>query len=203
VSTQASKRLMLPVTTVMRPQPAFGLRLRGLLAMGLFIAAAVATAAPAQAATVADSSTIASVATAAAQRAATVRKQASSTLQSYLDDYGDRLSSAERQRVTYWQRTGDRSLRQVQVQSRRTATLARSGASPSRVNAARQSAIAAHAQARRDVDAALTELVPVLSQRLSFLELLQARADLEASLTGLDQLGRDVAGIPVATAAAG
>jgi hypothetical protein len=66
------------------------------------------------------------------------------------------------------------------------------------VNAARERAIAAHAQARRDVDAALTELVPVLSTRLHFLELLQARNDLESSLAGLDRLGQQLQAIPVA-----
>ncbi len=151
-------------------------------------------------ATTSNASSITSAATVAAQSASAVRKEAKGTLQSYLDDYGDRLIAGERERVTYWQRTGDRSLRQVQVQARRTAALARSGASAARVNAARQAALAAHAQARRDVDAALSELVPVLSERLTFFELLQARADLESSLAGLDRLGEQVQAIPVAGA---
>ena len=160
------------------------------------------TGSPAWAASAATSnaSSIASAATVAAQSASAVRKEAKGTLQSYLDDYGDRLIAGERERVTYWQRTGDRSLRQVQVQARLTAALARSGASAARVNAARQAALVAHAQARRDVDAALSELVPVLSERLTFFELLQARADLESSLAGLDRLGEQVQAIPVAGA---
>jgi len=164
------------------------------------VTAVVALGVPAQALSLPtiDASTIAAAATTAAQSATQVRKEANATLQSYLDDYGDRLSATERERVTYWQRTGDRSLRQVQIQARRTAELARSGASSARVNAAREKAIAAHAQARSDVDAALNELVPVLSQRLSFVELLKARADLESSLAGLDQLGKQVQAIPVA-----
>jgi hypothetical protein len=196
---------MISVTTANPAVGLRGLRLRGLLVLGLLIlglliTGVLATGTPARAATItaSETSSIVSSATAAAQSATRVRKEANGALQGYLDDYGDRLSAAERGRVTYWQRTGDRSLRQVQIQARRTAALAHSGASPTRVNAARERAIAAHAQARRDVDAALTELVPVLSTRLHFLELLQARNDLESSLAGLDRLGQQLQAIPVA-----
>ncbi len=191
------------MTTAPTPHPAVGFRIRGLFCTFLLTTAVVALIAngtPAQAAATpaSEALSISSSATAAARSATQVRKEANATLQGYLDDYGDRLSATERGRVTYWQRTGDRSLRQVQIQARRTAALARNGASPTRVNAARERAITAHAQARRDVDAALDELVPVLTTRLSFMELLQARTDLESSLAGLDRLGQELQAIPIA-----
>jgi hypothetical protein len=90
------------------------------------------------------------------------------------------------------------ALRTVDARSQRTAALARRGAPAARINAARQAAIDAQTNATTQLQAAVTELQPLLARHLGLFEALQAKSDLDRSLSDLEALGRTLRAIPQA-----
>ena len=143
-----------------------------------------------------------SAARGAAERAASAahayRSSAGTLLQGYQTRFGSRLTPAESSRVAELTRRGLAALGTLDRRAQRTAALARQGASATRINAARQAAIAAHAQASAQLQAAVTEVQPLLARHLGLFEGLQAKADLDRSMRELDDVGSTLRAIPVA-----
>ena len=139
---------------------------------------------------------VAATAAQAASSAHAYRTRASELMKGYQTRFGPRLTSDERSRVDTLTRQGLTALRTLDARAQRTAYLARTGASPKRVNQARQAAIDAHTQATTQLRGALTELQPLLARHLGILEALRAKADLDQAMRDLDALGETLRGVP-------
>ena len=134
----------------------------------------------------------------AARAAASYRAQASRLMRGYQRQYGSRLTAAEQARVASLTDQGIVALAALESRSRHTATLARQGAKPARINTARQAAIDAHARATGQLTSAIGELQPLLAGHLGLFEALQAKGDLDRALRDLEAVGTRLRAVPLA-----
>ena len=143
-----------------------------------------------------DASPVAASAQRAASAAHAYRTRATHLMRGYQARFGGRLTPTERARVETLTSDGLAALRTLDARAQRTANLARTGASTARINRARQEALDAHTQATTQLQAAITELQPLLARHLGLFEALQAKEDLDQAMRDLEALGTALESIP-------
>ena len=156
------------------------------LALVLGGGAPVAQAAPAPATAVMSP---AADAVEASSEARALRASTSSMIQRYIDEYGDRLTSAEAARLPEYKAAAQRNLTSVVVTTRRLATLVAQGAPRRDVVAAGRAAQRAHARARSVAIESYEQARALLEPKLSWIEGLQALRDYDEMLSRFDEVG--------------
>ncbi len=168
------------------------LSLAALLGALLLTVVAPATAVPLAPVAVSSSATSAAgVASAdAAHRAVTgFRAQSRRDLSGFLAKYGDRLTADQSARAQALIAGADLTLAELETKTGATRALARAGASSARIRRAANEANLAYDAAAAAATSALATVQPLLQDRLSLIEGLQARLELARSLRAFADLG--------------
>ena len=129
---------------------------------------------------------------AAATEARAFRQAINAQLARELATYQGRLTPAERIRMRDLARTVDRDLGQLQQVTATTARLAARPRSRAKAHRAAQAAVASFDAGYAKALSNLGELQPVLLPRLSILEALQAKSDLDTQLARYADLGEQI-----------
>ena len=169
------------------------LLVRGLAAtaMAASLAGGLGGQAPAGAAPV-GASVIASPASEAAQAnsdARALRRDVSSTLQRYLDDYADRFSETERAQLLRYKAVADRQLVAVVVTTKRLSQAMSTRSSAAERKIAASSATTAWKRAKAAADSSWTSARQIMEPRLSLFEKLGALRDYDSMMSRFDDLG--------------
>ena len=113
-------------------------------------------------------------------------------LTDFLSQYGDRLTPVQLQRARAQVAKADLTLSQLEAKTRATRTLARSGASASRIKQAADAASRAFDGATASTAEAMAEMQPMLSSKLSLFEGLRAKLELDQSMRDFAAVGAAV-----------
>ncbi|CAB5010852.1 unannotated protein [freshwater metagenome] len=113
-------------------------------------------------------------------------------LTDFLSQYGDRLTPVQLQRARAQVTKADLTLAQLEAKTRATRTLARSGASASRIKQAADAASRAFDGATASTAEAMAEMQPMLSSKLSLFEGLRAKLELDQSMRDFAAVGAAV-----------
>ena len=113
-------------------------------------------------------------------------------LTDFLSQYGDRLTPVQLQRARAQVAKADLTLSQLEAKTRATRTLARSGASASRIKQAADAASRAFDGATASTAEAMSEMQPMLSSKLSLFEGLRAKLELDQSMRDFAAVGAAV-----------
>lgn len=113
-------------------------------------------------------------------------------LNDFLSQYGDRLTPVQLQRARAQVTKADLTLAQLEAKTRATRTLARSGASASRIKQAADAASRAFDGATASTAEAMAEMQPMLSSKLSLFEGLRAKLELDQSMRDFAAVGAAV-----------
>jgi hypothetical protein len=113
-------------------------------------------------------------------------------LTDFLSQYGDRLTPVQLQRAQAQVTKADLTLSQLEAKTRATRTLARSGASSSRIKQAADAASRAFDAATASTAVAMAEMQPMLSSKLSLFEGLRAKLELDQSMRDFAAVGAAV-----------
>lgn len=142
--------------------------------------------------------------TSTAQQAATAvsafRSDMTATLNAYLARYGDRLTEAERTRVTTLITQADTDLKGVSDQANTTVRWAKRG-NASRTAASAKAAVQQYDRAYARAEQAIAEIKPILAPRLGFFEALEAQGDLDNRMATYRGLGTQLRGVVTASKA--
>ena len=113
-------------------------------------------------------------------------------LTDFLSQYGDGLTPVQLQRARAQVTKADLTLAQLEAKTRATRTLARSGASASRIKQAADAASRAFDSATASTAGAMAEMQPMLSSKLSLFEGLRAKLELDQSMRDFAAVGAAV-----------
>lgn len=116
-------------------------------------------------------------------------------INSYLKTYGSRFTTAEKSSFTKAQQRTDQSLLALQRETRKIDRLVKSGAPQTRIRAAITSAQRAHAKADTDTLKTQEVLEPILRNRLSIFEAINAYRDYSRALDTFAEIGEQIDGI--------
>ena len=155
---------------------------------------------PATASVVGSPASSVALATSAHDSAVALRISVNTLLNRYLVDYGSRLDSADRARMSGLAKDADRQLGIVEARTGATARLARRGAPRATVYRSAKAAEAAFTTAQAKALTTIDEVQPLLSSKLGFLEALSAKGDLDAQLGRYDALGARIRAVSAAYA---
>ena len=145
---------------------------------------AIATAAPAL-----------SSSSAAAQlprEVASFRSSMTTQLDNYFNEYGDRLSSSERQQMNALRGQIDLELLALQAKTQTTARLEASHAPTVKTLSAARAAARAFDASYASAMAGLERVKPILQPKLSLFEAFSAKSDLDDQLSQFEALGQHI-----------
>ena len=131
----------------------------------------------------------AQVATPIADDVRAFRMDVRATLTDYRTRYGNRLTTAERQRMQALQGQVDRQLTLVELRTARAERLSVSSASSAAKAEAAREASGAFDRAHASAMSSLAEVEPILRPKLSLFEGLEAKGDLDDMLARYDEIG--------------
>ena len=123
---------------------------------------------------------------------ASFRSSMTTQLNSYFTEYGDRLSSTERQQMNALRAQIDRELLALQAKTQITARLAAAQAPPVKRQVAAQAAARAFDSAYASAMAGLDRVQPILQPKLSLFEAFGAKSDLDDQLSQFEALGQHI-----------
>jgi succinate dehydrogenase flavin-adding protein (antitoxin of CptAB toxin-antitoxin module) len=127
-----------------------------------------------------------------AQQAATAvssfRNELQGTLSRYLTAYGDRLTEAERARVTVLIAQADKDLAAVSTQAATTARWAKRG-NQQKASQSAKSTVRLYDGAFSRAEQAIAEIKPILAPKLGFMEAFEAQRDLDTQMGRYRSLG--------------
>ncbi len=131
---------------------------------------------------------------AAAMRASAIslRRDVSSLLQQYIDQYGARVTPAELSRLEGYRSDADRQLAGVVVTTSRLRNAIAQGRSARQVESARRAALASWTRAREAADSSWDQARTIMEPQLSFLERLSALSDYNDMIGRFDALGEEI-----------
>lgn len=152
------------------------------------VGATVLAAVPVSAAPTRTVTSDAAVAQQAGDAVAGFRTDLQRTLNTYLSTYGDRLTEAERARVTTLIAQSDKDLAAVSTQADSTTRWTKRG-NRTKARRSASSAVRAHDSAFARAEQAIAEIKPILAPRLGFLEAIEAQRDLDAHMNRYRALG--------------
>lgn len=116
-----------------------------------------------------------------------LRTEAAQTMETYLDLYGDRLSTAERTTLTSLSNQADAELARVQRSVTRAERIP--ATKPAKKATALRTALRVHARAEASAEESLNSARTILEKRLTFLEALNALNDYSALMDSYRDLG--------------
>ena len=125
----------------------------------------------------------------------TFRQAMTTQLDAYLNTYGDRLNTTERQQMNALRDEVDRELLTLRTATQRTARLAKAHAPAANQRSAARAAARAFDAAYAKAIRVLEQVEPILRPKLSLFEALGAKSDLDAQLERFDELGRHIHGL--------
>ncbi len=117
------------------------------------------------------------------------QNELSDLLNSYFSQYGNRLSTEEQKKMTKLVQQVDNDLEALENKAKMSATLSHRQVSQEKIDSATRSAARLFDTTYRHAIAALNQVQPILQPKLSFMEALTAKSDLDRSLQQFQVVG--------------